>query len=151
MADMENPARVSDRLEPRRDVYPVAEYVPSVDNDITNCDADAEFHALFFGHIGISFEHSTLNFRGAGDSVHDTWELDEHPVAGKLDDPTIMFGYLEIDELLPMMLESRQRGRFVNAHQSAVANYVCRKNGGHFALNTVLGHIRSAARLDHPI
>ena len=59
-------------------------------NHVAKIDADAEFDAAVLRHPGIAIAHPALNFRRAGDRVHDAWKFHQHAVAGQLDDASLM-------------------------------------------------------------
>ena len=93
-------ARPGDALEPRRDVDAVAEDVVALDDDVAEIDADAELDAAVLRHVGVALAHPALDLGGAGDGVHDARELDQHAVAGELDDAALMLGDLGVDQLV---------------------------------------------------
>ena len=61
-------------------------------------------------------------------------ELEQHAVAGGLDDAAAVLGNSRIDELDPMGLETRERPRLVDLHQPAVAHHVSGEDRGEPAL-----------------
>ena len=82
--------------------------------------------------------HPALNLGGAGHRVDDAVELDQHAVAGRLDDAAAVLGDGGIDELEAMGLEARERPRLVDLHQPAVADHV----GGEHRCESSLGSAR---------
>ncbi len=63
--------RLGQGLQPRRDVYPVAENIVAVDNDVAEIDSDPESDALLFGLLGSAVEHRPLDLDGAADRIDD--------------------------------------------------------------------------------
>ena len=53
------------------------------------------------GHVGVAVRHAALEFRRAGNGVGDALELDQHAVAGGLDDAALVLGDGRIDQLQP--------------------------------------------------
>ena len=98
-------ARLAQGLEPRRDVYAVAEYVVAIDDDVADIDADAENDPPIPWHCLVSADHAALDADGAADRVDYAGELDQHPVARCLHDAAVMPGDGWIDQFAAMRLE----------------------------------------------
>jgi hypothetical protein len=90
-----DPAR---RLEPGRQIHPVAKDVVAIDNDVAEIDADPKPDALLVGHFGVAVDHRSLDFRSAADGVHHARELHQHAVTRRFHDPTVVLIDLRIDE-----------------------------------------------------
>jgi hypothetical protein len=115
-------------LQPRGDVDPVAVDVALVEDDVAEIDADAELDAPLFRHVGIAPAHAVLDLDGAPDRVGDALELDQHAVAGGLDDPAVVLGDGRIDQLDAVGTQARKRALLVGLHQPAVAHHVGGQN-----------------------
>ncbi len=76
--------------EPRGDVDAVAENIVVVDDDVADMDADAEFDPLILRHGGVLLGHAALDLDRAARRVDGAGELDQHAVAGGLDDAAAM-------------------------------------------------------------
>ena len=76
-----------------------------------------------------------LDFGGAGDRIHHARELDQHAVAGQLDDAPSMLGDLGVDEFAAVRLERRERRGLVDAHEPAVADHVGSQDSGQTAFH----------------
>src|SRR6516165_4070451 len=63
-----------------------------------------------------------LHFDGAAHGINHPRELDQHPVAGGLDHPAVMFGDLGIDQFAAMRLQTFVRPLLVHPHQTRVAS-----------------------------
>ena len=124
-----------DALQPRGHVHAVAENVVALDDDVADIDADAELDAAAFGHVGVALAHLALDFSGTGDRIHHARELDQHAVAGQLDDAAAMLGDLGVDEFVAMRLERRERGGLIDAHEAAVADHIGGQNSGQTAFH----------------
>jgi hypothetical protein len=61
-----------------------------------------------------------LCFDGRAHGVHDAWELRQHAIAHKLDDPPMMRSDLGIDEIRAQGFEGRYRAFLVSADQARV-------------------------------
>ena len=93
-----NSASFSDLLQSRRNIDAVAEYVVALDDDITQVHADPEADGVLVGDAAVAFGHACLNADAAFDGGDDTWELQQQPVAHRLDDATALFGDQGIDQ-----------------------------------------------------
>ena len=102
-------ARLGDALEARRDIDAVAENIVVVDDDVADMDADAKFDPEFGRHVDIPLRHRALDFHRTARRIDGTGELDQHAVAGGLDDAAAMRGDAGIDQRLPQHLQLRQR------------------------------------------
>jgi hypothetical protein len=109
------------RLQPGGDVDPVTEDVAIFNDDVALVDADAEFEAPVRRGRGVAFRHRALHLGGAAQRIDDAGELNEHSVAGRLDDASLMFGDAWIDQLAPQCPERRERTLLVGADQPRVA------------------------------
>src|SRR5262249_18034806 len=98
-----NAAGLGHSLEARRHIHAIAEDVSAVENDVTDIDADAELDALVGRQILVAFAHAALNVEGATERVHDAAELDQHAVAGGLDDPPAVLGNAGIENDAQML------------------------------------------------
>src|SRR5690606_37908712 len=77
---------------------------------------------------------------GAGRGIDEARELDQHAIAGGLDDAAAVPGDRRVDELDPMRPEPGQGAGFVELHQPAVAHHVAGENRHQPALDTNLVH-----------
>ena len=65
------------------------------------------------GVAGIALGHPALHRDRAGDGVDDARELDQHAVAGGLDDAAVVLGDLRIDQFAAMRSKPRQSAGLV--------------------------------------
>jgi len=79
-------ARLGDSFKAGCDVYTITENVVVVDDDIANVNAYAEFDPEFLRHAGVLFAHLPLDFYRTADRVDSARELNQHTVAGGLND-----------------------------------------------------------------
>jgi hypothetical protein len=87
---------------------------------------------------------------GAFDGVDSAGELDQHPVAHKLNDATMVIGDQWLKDFRPTRLESSQRPSLVRLHQPAVADYISGEDGGKPPLSAFFGHVLTS-RLRTPV
>ena len=70
-------------------------------------DADAKPDAPVFVDVGVAVLHPLLHHDGAAHGVDDRGELDQHAVAGGLDDAALVLGDQRVDQLAAMALARR--------------------------------------------
>src|SRR6516165_357727 len=92
-------ARLGQAFEPGRDVDAIAKDVAVLDDDVADVDADAELDTTVRGQRGIAFAHRRLYLGRAAQRIDDAGELDQQPIAGRLDDASVMAGNFRIDDL----------------------------------------------------
>src|SRR5262249_3639762 len=85
-------ARIGERLQPGRHVDAVAIGIAALDHNIAKVDADAQDDGAALWQIAVHRGHSSLQFDRALHSVVRTAKLNEHTVAGRLEDATVMTG-----------------------------------------------------------
>lgn len=78
-----------------RDIDAVAEDILAVNNYVANVDADAKGNLL--GVIGVVLRHLALHVDRASHGFDGTRELDQHAIAGGLDDTALVLGNGGID------------------------------------------------------
>ena len=96
-----NAARLRHRLQPRRDVHTVAVDVVGVADDVADIDADAELDPSLRRHRLVPLGHAALHIDRAAHGIDRAGELDQHPIAGGLDDTAAMAGDGGIDNSPP--------------------------------------------------
>jgi hypothetical protein len=133
-------AGIGDSLQAGRDVDAITEDVAVLDDDIADVHADAEFDAPVVGDVRIAFGHTHLHGNGATHGIDGAGELDQHAVAGGLDDTAGILGDLAVQELAAVLLQTRERTLLVFADEPAVASNIGREDGGQPPLNAILGH-----------
>jgi hypothetical protein len=114
-------ARLAFILDARRDVYSVSKDVIAVDNDVADGYSDPELD-IPPGPFGRSHSHSLLNRHRAGHCIHHAAKLNQHAVAGGLDDSSLMGGDRGIDDLAPVRLQCRERANLVGTHQPRITH-----------------------------
>ena len=133
-------AGFGDLLQPCDHVDSVTEDVPVLDDDIALMYPDAKGHRPVRRDAGVAQDHRALYLDRALDGFDHAGELDQHPVAGRLDRVPMMFRDLRVDELVSVCPEGGKRPRLVDAHEAAVADHVGGQDGGEFAFNFLGGH-----------
>ena len=114
-------AGVGYAFKARGDVDVIAEDVVVIKDYVADVDADPEFDPDCRGDVGVLRRHSALDFDRTARRVHRTRKLDQHAVAGGLDDAPAMRSDSGIDNDLSSCLQARQRAFLVSTHQTAVA------------------------------
>src|SRR3954454_10082819 len=104
----------------RGDVDAIAEDVVVINDDIADVDADPEIDPHCRGDIGVLRRHAALDFDRTARRVHRTRKLDQHAIAGGLDDAATMRSDRGIDNDLSSCLQPSQRAFLVSAHETAV-------------------------------
>ena len=75
----------------------------------------AKLDATIFGYACIAFDHGVLHLDGAAHRVYDAAEFDERPIAGALDDATVMNGDRRVDEIASQRPQASQGTILVRA------------------------------------
>src|ERR1700694_3384022 len=94
-----NATALGDAFKPGCRVATTTKYLSLVLDDVADIDADAEFDALVRGHSGVALGHGALDFHSTSHGVHRACELDQHAVAGGLDDTASVFSDARVDQL----------------------------------------------------
>src|ERR1700731_1498563 len=105
-------------------VAAIAEDVVVLDDHVAEIDADAKLYPPRRRDVRVASRHPALDLRGAQHRVGDAVELDQHAVAGGLDDAAAVLRDSRIDQLDPMGLETRECPRLVDLHEPTVADHV---------------------------
>jgi hypothetical protein len=121
-----NAARLRNPFKTGGDIDAVAKDIIFIDYDVTDVDANAKFDPLVLWDRSILLGHAALDFNGTAHRIHGTGKLDEHAIAGRLDDAAAMGGYSGINNGLSDRLEPGQRAFLVKAHQTAPATSAAR-------------------------
>ena len=125
-------ARLGGLLQTCRHVHAVAEDIGVLNYDVAEVDADSEYDSLILAR-----GHGVLDGDGAVDGIDDAGELDQEPVAHRLDDAPVVLGDFGIEHLDAAGLEAGERTGLVGAHEPAVADRVGAQDGG----KSTLGHV----------
>ncbi|MCY1231172.1 hypothetical protein D9M72_436100 [compost metagenome] len=133
-------ADIGQLLDARGDVDAVAEDVVVLEDDVAEIDADAEFDPPVLRHVAVAPLHALLDLDRAFDRIGHALELDQHSVAGGLDQPALVLGDRRIDELDAVGSEPRKRARFVGFHQPTVAGHIGRQHCGESLLHGLAKH-----------
>jgi hypothetical protein len=96
---------------------------------------------------GVPLRHRLLHRDGAAHCIDDAWKFDQHAVAGGLDDPTVVLGGLQIDELMAQRFEAFVRAFLIRPHQPRIPRHIGGQDRGEAA---GLGHVASPAASRRP-
>jgi hypothetical protein len=103
-------------LEPGRYIDPVAKNVLLIDDDVALMNTYPERDALIDQNLRIALHHCGLDCNRAAHGIDDTRELDEHAIACRPDNATMVGRNHRIDKSLAVRLERLQRPDFVGTH-----------------------------------
>ena len=93
------------RLEPRRDVDPVAhEVAVGLLDHVAQMNADADLDARVRRKTGVALGKPALHVDGRSHGLDHAAELDHRPVAGALDEPPVVDGDGGVDEVAAQAL-----------------------------------------------
>ena len=107
--------RFRDAFEAGCDIDAVAIEIAALDHDIAEIDADAQHDATILGQITIRRGHALLQLDRALHGVDRAAELDQHTIAGDLEDAALVPGDQRLQHLLASRLERGQRTGLVLA------------------------------------
>ena len=110
-----DPARLRNAFKARRDIDAVAIEIAALDHDITEIDTDAQHDVAILGQIAVGGGHASLQLDRTLHGIDRAAELDQHAIAGHLENPALVPGDQRLQHLLASRLESRQRAGFVLA------------------------------------
>src|SRR5262249_44720889 len=116
-----------------------------VDDHIAEIDPDAESDALVLGHLGIAIDHSSLDLDCTTDGVDDAREIDQHAVAGSLDDAAAVLSDLRVYTLAAMRLEAFEPAFLARYSQPGLAGHF----GGEDRGNTPFDRLFHGLSLPH--
>ena len=119
-------ARIGQRFKARGDVNAIAKDIVSVDDDVADVDAETETNLTVFREPGVPLGHTALNIDGVRNRIDRAAELDQRPVARRLDDATIVLDDLGMEKLRPQGFEPRERTFLVSPHHFRIADNVRR-------------------------
>src|SRR5262245_33000811 len=92
-------ARIGQAFEPRGNIYPVAENVAVLYDDVALVNADPKFDAFLGGDLGIILGHDVLNLSRTAQSINHTGKFDQQAIAGRFDDAAPVFSDFRIDNV----------------------------------------------------
>ena len=92
--------RLSQGLQPRGDVHPIAKHIAILLHDVAqmNADADMDLFGSFFSDV-VSLELA-LNLLRALHGVDDRGKVYQEGITNSLDDRAVMFGHSLLDDLI---------------------------------------------------
>jgi hypothetical protein len=117
-------ARLGQAFEPRGHVYPVAQDVAVLDDDVPLVDADAELDAVVRPGARVPLGHRLLNLNRAAQRTDHAAELDEQAVAGSLDETAVVLVDLRIDQVAAQRLEAFERALLVGLDQPRIPRHI---------------------------
>jgi hypothetical protein len=128
-----NRAGLGKRLQPGRDVDPVAEQIDAIDDDVADMHANAQLHRLVDGIARVLRGDRSLDRDRALHGIDRAAKVGDDAIAGGVEDAAPV----RCDQLIDddaACLQPRERADFVARHQPAVASNVGGEDCGQFAL-----------------
>ena len=110
------------------DVNAVPKYIVVIYDDVADVDADAKFDPLVWWHRRILVGHAALDLNCTAYRIHGACKLDQHAVAGCLDDAATMLGDGGVNEDFSDRLEPGQCAFLVRAHETAIPGDIRRQH-----------------------
>ena len=135
-----DPARLSQCLETRRDVYPVSVNVPLIDDDVAKVDPHAELDATFDWHARVALDHLALHVNCAAYRVDYAGKFDEQAIPCGFDNPAAVLFNLRVCKLAPKELQRGERSFLIRPHQPRIAGDVGRQDRREPSLDPFLRH-----------
>ena len=123
-------------FEARCHVDAVAMDIAALNDHVPEVDADTEQQSCVCVVGRVSLTDAVLPGEGAADGVHDTGELDQEPVAHKLDDASMMRVDQRFQKISAQLGQLPKRAGLVGAHQSRVTGHIGCQNSGESAFQT---------------
>jgi hypothetical protein len=99
--------------------------------------------ALVIRQIGAAILHPLLHHDGTAHGIDNRCELDQHAVAGGLEDASAVLVDQRIDQFTPMALENGERPFLVRAHQPRIADDIGAEDRRQPPLYPFLRHARA--------
>src|SRR5215208_1955089 len=95
----------------------------SVNDYVTQIYPNSKFKpSLLINSYVLGF-YLVLNINGAADCVYHTPELNEHPIAHRLDNATAMLIDRGVDQDTPKLFQPSERAFLIQADKTAIANH----------------------------
>ena len=102
-------AGIGNPLQARGEIDAIAEDVVAIINDdVADIDAGTKIESFERGGSQVALGHAQLHVDRAANRIDYARELHEQTVTGRLDDSTVMFSDLGVDQLPPVSLERGQ-------------------------------------------
>src|SRR5262249_24771430 len=123
-----------------RNTDPVTVETAALDHHVAEIDPDSQPDSPISGRICVGAFHALLQLDGAFDGVDSAGELNQDPVAHKLNDASMVLGNQWLKDFRAARLESSQRPSLVRLHQPAVANHIRGHDGGEATSRSLFRH-----------
>src|SRR3954469_8198382 len=85
-----NASRLSETLQPGRDVHTITKEVSSSNHDVANVDADPELEAVILSNSGACLGQLLLHGDSALHGIDRARKLGQHAIASRVRDPSTM-------------------------------------------------------------
>src|SRR6202011_6249281 len=135
-----DPARLGQSFESRCDIDTIAIDVAAVLDDVAEIDPDTELDALLLRHPDVAFSHLLLNLDGATHRIDNAGELDQQPVASRLNNAAAVLLDLWVGKLASQLLQRSESAFFVRSHQTRISSELGRQDRCEPPLDPCLCH-----------
>jgi len=92
-------------------------------------DADTQIDAPVCRQRGIAFGQGSLDLGRTAQGVDNAGELDQQPIAGRLDDAAVMFCNFGVDHLGAERLQPAERPFLIGSNEARVSRHIGGENG----------------------
>jgi hypothetical protein len=117
-------ARLSDTLQPSRNVDAIAKDIVVVDNDIADMNADPVLNSDILRDVRVLRGHGTLDFDRAAGGIDRAAKFYQQAVTSGLDDAASMGSDSRVNNGFSGGLEPSQGAFLVTAHEAAVSSNI---------------------------
>ena len=121
-------ARLTQSLETSGDIDAITMNVVTLNNHITDIDADPEHYSAIFGQGVIAPRHRYLNGERVAHRIHGAPELDQNSVTARFDDASAVGGNPGVDNLGMQAPKACPRTFLVLLEKSRIADHISDKN-----------------------
>jgi hypothetical protein len=135
-----NAAGLGKALETGRDVDAIPIDVVVLDDNVSDVDPEPEPELLLLRELAISLGDPFLDIDRALDRIDRARELGEYPIAGRLDDTSMVLSKRAFDQCGPKLLETGVRALLVHLHEPAITDHVGGQDRGQPAFDSRNGH-----------
>jgi len=108
-------------FESRRDVNTIAVDVAAVLDDVAEIDPDAELDAPLVRHSDVTLGHLVLNLDGATYRIDNTGELNQEPIASRLNNAAAVLLYLWVSKPASQLFQRGEGAFLIRSRQTRIA------------------------------
>jgi hypothetical protein len=117
-------------FETSRNVNAIAIEIITVNDNVSDVNADPKRDTLVVASIEICCGHRPLELDSRVERIDDAGELNQRAITNQLDEPTAVASQSWFKQLGPVLSQYRQSSAFVALHQARVPDCIQRHYGG---------------------